>query len=83
MIDGSDSNPKTTFQLLKDELKSYNPALLMKPIILIKTKNDISNDLNSNWSEIPEYAFGISSVTNSNIKRLVKFIVNKLKSIDQ
>ena len=72
LIDGSDSNPKTTFQLLKDELKSYNPALLMKPIILIKTKNDISNDLSDqSWSEIPEYAFGISSVTNSNIKRTI------------
>lgn len=84
LIDGSDSNPKTTFHLLKDELKSYNPALLMKPIILIKTKTDISNDSSDqSWSEIPEYVFGISSVTNSNIKSLVKLIVNKLKSIDQ
>ena len=56
----------------------------MKPIILIKTKNDISNDSSDqSWSEIPEYVFGISSVTNSNIKSLVKLIVNKLKSIDQ
>ena len=83
LIDSSDGNPKQTFNLLKEELYSFNPALLMKPIILVRTKNDIHpNTINSNWKEIQEYQMDISSVANNNIKKLVKCIVNNLNSLD-
>ena len=83
LIDSSDDNPKQTFNLLKEELYSFNPALLMKPIILVRTKNDIHpNTINSNWKEIQEYQMDISSVANNNIKKLVKCIVNNLNSLD-
>ena len=83
LIDSSDDNPKQTFNLLKEELYSFNPALLMKPIILVRTKNDIHpNTINSDWKEIQEYQMDISSVANNNIKKLVKCIVNNLNSLD-
>ena len=45
LIENSDLNPQQTFNALKKELKSFNPSLLLKPIILIRTKSDIIIDI--------------------------------------
>ncbi|MEC7621474.1 MAG: GTPase ObgE, partial [Candidatus Neomarinimicrobiota bacterium] len=65
LIENSDLNPQQTFNALKKELKSFNPSLLLKPIILIRTKSDIIIDIDESlWKSIPEYSLEISSITN-------------------
>ena len=82
LIENSDLNPQKTFNALKNELKSFNPSLLLKPIILIRTKSDTSNDIDELlWKSIPEYSMEISSITNDGLKQLVRLVVNKLSDL--
>ena len=82
MIDSSDPRPKQTFETLKTELISFNKALLLKPIMLVRTKSDIESNIDESvWSTIPEYLTDISSVTNSGLKTLIKAIVSKLSKL--
>ena len=82
LIENSDLNPQQTFNALKKELKSFNPSLLLKPIILIRTKSDIIIDIDESlWKSIPEYSLEISSITNSGLNELIKLVVNKLNDL--
>ena len=82
LIENSDLNPQQTFNALKKELKSFNPSLLLKPIILIRTKSDIIIDIDESlWKSIPEYSLEISSITNSGLNQLIKLVVNKLSDL--
>ena len=82
LIENSDLNPQKTFNALKKELKSFNPSLLLKPIILIRTKSDITIDIDESlWKSIPEYSLEISSITNKGLKELIKLVVNKLSNL--
>ena len=82
LIENSDLNPQQTFNALKKELKSFNPSLLLKPIILIRTKSDIIFDIDESlWKSIPEYSLEISSITNSGLNDLIKLVVNKLSDL--
>jgi GTP-binding protein len=82
LIDGNDLEPKTTFEALKDELSNYNKSLLLKPILLIRTKADTLNDINNSlWESIPEFFMEISAVTQTGLNELVKEIDRRLKSI--
>ena len=82
LIENSDLNPQQTFNALKKELKSFNPSLLLKPIILIRTKSDIVIDIDESlWKSIPEYSLEISSITNSGLNDLIKLVVNKLSDL--
>ena len=82
LIENSDLNPQQTFNALKKELKSFNPSLLLKPIILIRTKSDILIDIDESlWKSIPEYSLEISSITNKGLKELIKLVVNKLSNL--
>tara|TARA_B100000214_G_scaffold374513_1_gene357523 strand:+ start:989 stop:1963 length:975 start_codon:yes stop_codon:yes gene_type:complete len=82
LIENSDLNPQQTFNALKKELKSFNPSLLLKPIILIRTKSDIIIDIDESlWKSIPEYSLEISSITNSGLNDLIKLVVNKLSDL--
>ena len=82
LIENSDLNPQQTFNALKKELKSFNPSLLLKPIILIRTKSDIAIDIDESlWKSIPEYSLEISSITNSGLNELIKLVVNKLSDL--
>ena len=82
LIENSDLNPQQTFNALKKELKSFNPSLLLKPIILIRTKSDIIIDIDESlWKSIPEYSLEISSITNKGLKELIKLVVNKLSNL--
>ena len=82
LIENSDLNPQQTFNALKKELKSFNPSLLLKPIILIRTKSDITIDIDESlWKSIPEYSLEISSITNKGLKGLIKLTVNKLSNL--
>ena len=82
LIDGNDLDPKSTFNALKDELINYNKSLLLKPIILVRTKADTLNDIdNSLWKAIPEFLMEISAVTQTGLTKLVKEIDSYLKKI--
>ena len=82
LIENSDLNPQQTFNALKKELKSFNPSLLLKPIILIRTKSDIIIDIDESlWKSIPEYSLEISSITNSGLNELIILVVNKLSDL--
>ena len=82
LIDGNDLDPKSTFNALKDELINYNKSLLLKPIILVRTKADTLNDIdNSLWKAIPEFLMDISAVTQTGLTKLVKEIDSHLKKI--
>ena len=82
LIDGNDLDPKLTFNSLKGELSNYNPSLLLKPIILIRTKADTLNDINESlWQSIPEFIMEISAVTQIGLNNLVKVIDSHLKKI--
>ncbi|MEA1881266.1 MAG: GTPase ObgE [Candidatus Marinimicrobia bacterium] len=79
LIDGTDEDPADSFEALKNELRSYNKALMMKPIILVRTKGDILNDIKQErWTDIPEYLMEISAVTGDGMKALVREIANRL-----
>ena len=79
LIDGKDEDPADSFEALKNELRSYNKALMMKPIILVRTKGDILNDIKQErWTDIPEYLMEISAVTGDGMKALVREIANRL-----
>ena len=82
MIESSDPHPSQTFETLKTELMSFNKALLLKPIMLVRTKSDIESNIDDSvWSAIPEYLTDISSVTNTGLKTLIKAIVSKLSKL--
>ena len=82
LIDGAEQNPSAVFESLKKELKSYNASLLMKPLILVRTKGDIIMDVDhEKWKNIPEYLMEISAVTGKGIQKLIREISNKLEEI--
>ena len=80
LIDGTEQNPLTAFESLKKELKSYNVSLLMKPLVLVRTKGDIVIDIDhEKWENIPEYLMEISAVSGDGIQKLIQEISNKLE----
>lgn len=82
LIENNDTNPQETFNSLKNELKSFNASLLLKPIMLIRTKSDTNVNINEDlWSSIPEYSMEISASTNQGLKQLVEKVVSRLNDL--
>ena len=79
LIDGTEPEPAAAFNSLKNELKTFNKALMMKPILLVRTKEDIIGDIDqSKWDGIPEYTMEISAVTGKGLTELVRVISIRL-----
>lgn len=79
LIDGNDEEPSVSFESLKNELISYNSSLLMKPILLVRTKGDTLNEIDhEKWNSISEYSMEISSVTGDGLPELVRKISSHL-----
>ena len=79
LIDGTEPEPAAAFNSLKNELKTFNKALMMKPILLVRTKEDILGDIDqSKWDGIPEYTMEISAVTGRGLTGLVREISVRL-----
>jgi len=52
---------------------------MMKPILLVRTKEDILGDIDqSKWDVIPEYTMEISAVTGKGLTGLVREISIRL-----
>ncbi len=82
LIDGNEEEPLNIFNTLKNELKTYNEALLLKPIVLVRTKGDTLNDVDeTKWESIPEYLMEISSVSQTGLTELVREIANRLNDV--
>ena len=82
LIDGSEMDPLKKVAAIKNELKTYNKSLLLKPIYVIRTKGDILHDIDhSVWESIPEYLMEISSVSHKGLSTLVKTISDLLGEI--
>ena len=79
LIDGTEPEPAAAFNSLKNELKTFNKALMMKPILLVRTKEDIIGCIDqSKWDGIPEYTMEISAVTGKGLTGLVREISIRL-----
>ena len=78
LIDTLEKNPYKTFLALKKELINFNPDILIKPVIICKTKSDLIVETNSKWGKIDKF-IQISSVTGEGIDNLVKEIVRLIK----
>ena len=79
LVDGTEVDPINKVASIKKELETYNKALLLKPLFVIRTKGDILNDIDkSMWESIPEYLMEISSVSHKGLSTLVKKISNLL-----
>ena len=82
LIDGNEEDPSNVLKTLKNELKTYNEALLLKPMILVRTKGDTLRDVDeSKWEEIPEYLMEISAVTQTGLTKLVREIAHHLNEL--
>ena len=81
LIDGNEPQPALMFEALKNELMSYNKALLLKPIILIRTKGDTYDFVDEiEWEGIPEFFMEISAVAQKGLTKLVKEITHRLNA---
>ena len=79
LIDGNEPKPVLMFEALKNELLSYNKALMLKPVIVIRTKGDTFDSVDEvEWKEIPEFFMEISAVTQKGLTKLVKEITHRL-----
>ena len=84
LIDGSEMDPLKKVAAIKNELKTYNKSLLLKPIYVIRTKGDILNDIDhSVWESIPEYLMEISSVSHKGLSTLVKNLSDLLDEMQR
>jgi len=82
LIDSLDPDPSQTFEILKNELLTFNKSLSLKPIILVRTKSDVYSELDdSQWKKIPEYLGDISSIANIGLKELIEVVVKKLSKL--
>ena len=81
LIDGNEPQPALMFEALKNELMSYNKALLLKPVILIRTKGDTYDSVDEIvWEGIPEFFMEISAVTQKGLTKLVREITHRLNT---
>ena len=79
LIDGNEPQPVLMFEALKNELISYNKALMLKPVIVIRTKGDTYDSVDEvEWKGIPEFFMEISAVTQKGLTKLVKEITHRL-----
>ncbi len=75
MIDCSDESPGSTLDTLKKEIISFNKDLVLKPMILCRTKMDIYNEkMEKFWTSIDRDIISISSVNGEGIKELISLI---------
>ncbi len=78
LIDTLEKNPYKTYLALKKELINFNPDILIKPVVICKTKSDLIVETNSKWDKIGK-VIQISSVTGEGIDNLVEEIVRLIK----
>lgn len=78
LIDSTEVHPFKTFKTLEKEVLDFNPDLIIKPILICRTKSDIECDLSEEWDNFEDKVNVISSVSgeglNDVISKLSKMI---------
>ncbi len=80
LIESTDPNPADSIEQLQAELKQFNPDLLEKSSLILKTKMDLVQDQEfaDNWKSLPGEVLDVSSVTHSGLDTLVDAIAKQL-----
>ena len=80
LIECTDDNPQASLKKLKEELRQFNPVLLEKFSIIVRTKMDLSGseDFSDAWKSVKDNTLDISSVTRSGLDDLVDVIAKEL-----
>ena len=84
LIDISDESPQSTFDILYNELKSYNILLIKKPAIIVITKIDTINEpIKKIKLKTQLSVLSISSITGKNIELLKDEFNNLIEQTNQ
>ncbi len=84
LIECTDPAPESTFELLRNELRQFNPELVRKPYLIAVTKIDLMREI----SPLPVIklddteVFYISSITGEGIKELISSLWDKVSEVD-
>ena len=76
LIDSTDPSPYTTYKILEKEIINFNKDLMIKTMIVCRTKSDIKLNPKSDWSKINKEIFEISSITGEGLDNLIAKIVS-------
>ena len=76
LIDSTDPSPYTTYKILEKEIINFNKDLMIKTMIVCRTKSDIKLKPKSDWSKINKEIFEISSITGEGLDNLIAKIVS-------
>ena len=76
LIDSTDPSPYTTYKTLEKEIINFNKDLMIKTMIVCRTKSDIKLNPKSDWSKINKEIFEISSITGEGLDNLIAKIVS-------
>lgn len=81
LIDTNEAEPETIYKTLLDELKKYNPALLDKPRLVIRSKIDTSSEeIDAIWQHASFPYKTMSSVTGEGVKDVIMYIAKILET---
>lgn len=78
LIPMDSDDPKAELKMLKQELMNYSEELARKPMLVARSKSDLSSE---NAKELKEAVLSFSAVTHHNLKELVHLLDTKLKEI--
>jgi GTP-binding protein len=80
LIECTDPNPQDSLRQLQTELKQFNPDLMEKSCLILKTKMDLdqNQEISDKWKSFPGKVVEISSVTHSGLDSLVDAIAQQL-----
>jgi len=76
LIDSTDPSPYTTYKILEKEIINFNKDLMIKTMIVCRTKSDIKLKPKSDWSKINKEIFEISSITGEGLDNLIAKIIS-------
>lgn len=75
LIDAQDDNPKSVFDMLKEEVMAFNSALKEKSYLIVRTKFDLVNEeIEEKWNKLNNEYVDISAVTGYGLEELIKRI---------
>lgn len=79
-------DPYEDYVLINKELEEFNPKLLKKPMIVIANKMDLENakeNLEEFKKKVDCEIFEVSAATNQGLQRVVDYLADVLKTIEQ
>ena len=83
---GEDREPAEDYQILRNELRDYNPALSVKPEMVVANKMDLFADegpVEAFSERIGKKVVGISAVTGRGLEELRRAVFGMLSDLDK